>query len=186
MHLLALLAASKYLCTRFQKAKSMDKTTILSEVPQGWALCFNSQCAVSGSCLRREMARRAVMAPTAMCVTPAALSGDGTCTQYVSSQTVDMARGFDRAYASLRSRDARYEVRRLLTAHFGSRGSYYRAKHGQLALTPAQQQPVSQVFRQHGFAGADVFDEHFSGYLFCPEPAADAPQHWSPAYRRQG
>lgn len=146
--------------------EKMEKEILFSDVPQGWALCFNQQCEKKNCCLRQLAGAKAPhTVQQAVCVTPAAWA-DGMCSQFVEATPVSLARGFDRAFLCLHSRDARHELRLALTEYFGSRGSYYRHKHGERLLTPDRQQTVESLFRRYGYQQPEVFDEHILDYCY--------------------
>ena len=148
----------------------MEKEIRFNDVPRWWALCFNELCAMKEHCLRHRVAA-AVPATQrqALCVTPAA-STARSCSMYVEATPVLVARGFDGAFQRLQSRDARHDLRLSLTRYFGSRGSYYRYKHGECILTPRQQQAVLSHFGRYGYQ-RDVFDSQY--YDYCFEMPAD-------------
>ncbi len=137
-----------------------------NEIPQWWPLCPGYECAQREECLRHKAFREAPGNVTRwVCVLPLARREE-TCSYFQKAEKMRMARGFDTLFGQLRSRDARHDIRMELTAFFGSKGSYYRYKNGEMMLTPSQQQKVIDVFRRHGFDGDIVFDKYMEAYEF--------------------
>ncbi|MBR1547668.1 MAG: hypothetical protein IJ637_02950 [Prevotella sp.] len=99
------------------------------------------------------------------CLLPRAWAEE-PCRYFAATEKVLMAAGFEQAFARLRSRDARMGVRLQLTALLGSKGSYYRYKHGERLLTEEQQRLVAETFREHGYDGPLEYDRYIETYLF--------------------
>ena len=76
-----------------------------------------------------------------------------------------MARGFDRMFSQINSRDARAYLRVNITELFGSKGEYYRYKHGERLLNPEQQQHIRHLLDQCGSGHLD-FDHYENNYDF--------------------
>lgn len=136
------------------------------DVPNWYALCFLTDCPQAGDCLRH---RAATLAPAtltrAVCVTPQARR-DGPCRHFSSCGLRPRARGFQRGFLRLKSRDARYELRQELTRFFGSTGSFYRYRQGRRMLDEMQRRHVVECFGRYGLGADDVFDEQWMGHHF--------------------
>lgn len=140
---------------------SKDKNMIdFKEIPDWWPLCPGYECTQRENCLRHLAFRQAPKGVTRWeCVLPTALDSDSCC-YYQKAGRVRMAMGFDNLCQQLHSRDARHDIRIALTDYFGSKGSYYRHKNGEMMLTPEQQDMVGEIFRRYGFEADFVFDKY--------------------------
>jgi hypothetical protein len=70
-------------------------------------------------------------------------------------------------FACVHSRDARVEIRLAITDYLGSKGTYYRYKHGERLLNPEQQQWILQLFSRYGYNAEGLsFDEYVSSYYY--------------------
>lgn len=142
-----------------------------SKIPQWWAICEKADCPMAQACLRQrafDSLPEDVMAWK--CLMPKAMKPvetDGRCKFFAKNELVKFAKGFDEMMSRVHSRDGRYGIRMDLTRYFGSKGSYYRSKHGERQLNPAEQQKVLSVFAQYGYCGDDFkFDHYEDGYDF--------------------
>ena len=148
-----------------------NQTIDFSKVPGWWAICGKADCKMAQICLRQRafeslpedvMAWRCLMSKATVPV-----EADGRCRFFAKNEMVKLANGFDTMMSKVNSRDGRYGIRMDLTHYFGSKGSYYRSKHGERQLNPADQQKVLSVFAQYGFSGDDFkFDHYEDGYEF--------------------
>lgn len=77
-----------------------------------------------------------------------------------------MARGLNRLYKEVHDAHTRHEIRLTLTAHFGSKGSYYRYKDGERWLNPEQQRVILDLVHVCGGEVEDIFDEYADTYDF--------------------
>lgn len=146
----------------------MNREIDFNEVPESWAICSLNDCADADKCLRYRAFQ--VLPPTVAewpCVMRSAQSG-GTCSYFASSEKVRLARGFEQMMASLQSRDARLEIRQALTNYLGSKGTYYRYKHGERLLSCEQQQWIRQLFATYGYDHGLEFDAYITTYQFRP------------------
>ena len=144
-----------------------------SKVPEWWAVCSRTDCPVAQVCLRQRVySCMPKSVKTWRCLMPEVMmpiEGDGRCRYFAKSEWVKFAYGFDSMMTKVHSRDGRFGIRMDLTHYFGSKGSYYRSKHGERQLSPADQQKVLSVFAQYGCVGDDFkFDRYEEGYAFEP------------------
>ena len=137
------------------------------EIPDWWPVCGNGDCPMAGDCLRH--AAWLSVPPTVTrwpSVMPTALL-NGECKYFARMEKVRMARGFDKMFACVHSRDARVEIRLAITDYLGSKGTYYRYKHGERLLNPEQQQWILQLFSRYGYNAEGLsFDEYVSSYYY--------------------
>ena len=136
------------------------------DIPEWWPICPNSNCPLADQCLRHAAYLQVPPSVTSWsCVLPTAVK-DGQCPFFEQYEKVTMARGFNKLYDQLHGRDNHHDVRMALTALFGSKGSYYRYKNGEKALTPQQQEAVLDIFSNRGIEGELRFDEYDLVYNF--------------------
>lgn len=138
-------------------------------IPQWWAICLNGDCPQAQNCLRRiafcNMPKGTNAWKCLMTEAMVPVEADGRCKFYAKNELVKFAYGFDEMMKKVNSRDGRFGIRMDLTSYFGSKGTYYRSKHGERQLSPADQQKVLSVFAQYGFSGDDYrFDRYEDGY----------------------
>ena len=137
-----------------------------NDIPDWWALCQNADCPLSDSCLRHQALLQVPARVTKwLCVLPTAWR-NGDCQYYRKAEAVRMAQGFAGIYNSLKSRDARHDIRLALTDYFGSKGSYYRYRDGDRLLTPQQQQWIRTLLLRYGYAEGIEFDNYVITYDF--------------------
>lgn len=137
------------------------------EIPGWWPVCGNGDCPMAGGCLRHAAWQNVPPTVTKWpCVLPTALK-DGKCNYFAPKEKVRMARGFENMFARVRSRDARAEMRLAITNYLGSKGTYYRYKHGERQLNPERQQWILQLFSRYGYDSEELlFDEYVVSYDF--------------------
>ena len=151
----------------------MDDHKIIdfSKIPGWWAICMKADCKMAQVCLRQLAFDCLPQGTNAWkCLMPKAtapVEADGRCRFFAKNEMVKFANGFDGMMSKVNSRDGRYGIRMDLTRYFGSKGSYYRSKHGERQLSPKDQQKVLSVFAQYGYSGNDFkFDRYEDDYEF--------------------
>lgn len=128
------------------------------DVPKGWALCFNSECAMREKCLRFKAGKLAPEETTVCpCITPMALK-DGDCRHFASSEKVLFARGFSRIYDKVLKQDFT-PLRKAMTTMLQGKRYYYEYLRGERRLSPKQQQSIRNLFAKGGYAESVCFDE---------------------------
>ena len=136
-----------------------------SDVPDGWALCFNGECLRQGRCLRY---RAGVLAPNdftvSRCVTPKALVG-GACPHFAPIATARYAKGFTHIYDQVLKNDYT-PLRKTMTEHLQNKRYYYAYMRGERLLSPAQQQWIIDLFAQYGYTKGPFFDDFEEVYEF--------------------
>ena len=136
------------------------------KIPFWWALCPKSDCEMAETCLRHQVC---IHTPKRYkrwtCVLPNNYH-DGGCDSYQKMEKVTMALGIAAVYKNVQYREVRTQIRLALTAHLGSKGTYYRYKDGERLINPKLQQEIIDIV--HRFApGIEVnFDKTFEDYDF--------------------
>ena len=136
-----------------------EKELKAKDIPGGYALCFNSNCADKEKCLH-YLAQQLVADESykGQAVYPAAWRG-GKCRCFKEKKLVKNAWGFSQLYRNLPSY-MRAEARRSVSSLFGSgNGQYYRAHHGQIMISPKRQEEIMEVLKQ--FGNTDVKFDHY-------------------------
>jgi len=146
------------------------------KIPEWWAMCQKGDCPRAGECLRfHACAAVPEWMKSWRCLLPHSLK-DEECRFFQKMEPVRMARGLNKLYKEVRDAHVRHEIRMTLTAHFGSKGSYYRYKDGERWMNPEQQRIVLGYVRRCGAEVEDAFDEYVDTYDFttgvaeCPTP----------------
>lgn len=140
------------------------------DVPNGWAICFNDNCAQHEDCLRRiagELAESEAPKENlkALCVTPLAYR-DGSCKLYAALKKERMAWGFSHLYDQvLKIHYA--DIKDDITHSLRGRSNYYRYNNGERKLSEEQQQKIANIFRRYGYEREPEFD-HYEEHLVFP------------------
>ena len=91
---------------------------------------------------------------------------NGECRCFVKGEKVRIARGFDNMFARVKDRSHRSALRNQLTDYLGSKGTYYRYKHGERLLSPEQQRWILDLFRRYGYTENVDFDNYICDYYY--------------------
>ena len=134
-------------------------------VPEGWALCFNSDCKLKDTCLRWQAAQSAPENMTvAHCVTPIAWKGK-VCAHFASAERVRYARGFSTIYDNVKKSDYT-PMRKKMTGMLSGKRYYYEYMRGERRLSPEQQEYICQLFVEWGYADCVKFDKYEEDFVF--------------------
>ena len=138
----------------------------VKDIPSGYALCFNSDCADKDKCLHYQakllMADRCYKGQA---VYPAAWQ-DGKCHCYNEKKLVQKAWGFSNLYRNIPSY-MRAEARRSVSSLFGcGNGQYYRSHHGEIMISPKRQEEIMEVLAKYGSTEGIKFDNYVSVWDF--------------------
>ena len=118
-------------------------------MPEHYLLCFNDDCPLADTCLRRLAARSGrVKDETVLAVNPARFCGDN-CPSYKENKVATLAYGMKHSFHEVKA-DHIARLRGALIRHFGG-GSYYLRRNGLRAITPEEQQYIGSVFQQYGY-----------------------------------
>jgi hypothetical protein len=141
------------------KMKTMeDKVLTVNDIPEGYALCFNNGCADKDKCMHYQaMLLTSADRFKGNAVYPTAWQ-DGKCRCYREKKLVKKAWGFSSLYKNVDRRD-RAEARRYVSSYFGrGNGPYYRAHHGEITLSPKQQEDILKIVANFGPIDGIKFD----------------------------
>ena len=137
-----------------------------NDIPEWWAVCQNGKCELADECLRYKVFERIGMTVDKWtCVMPGAMD-NGVCRCFVKGEKVRIARGFDNMFARVKDRSHRSALRNQLTDYLGSKGTYYRYKHGERLLSPEQQQWILDLFGRFGYKNNVDFDTYTHDYYY--------------------
>ena len=136
-----------------------EKELKAKDIPGGYALCFNSDCAKKNTCMHYLAKQlKGCERNNGQAVYPTAWQ-DGKCSCYKEKKLVQNAWGFSQLYCNLPSY-LRAEARRSVSALFGSgNGQYYRAHHGWIMVSPKRQEEIKEVLAK--FGNNDVKFDHY-------------------------
>lgn len=136
-----------------------DQDLFFTQIPCRWAVCFLPDCAQKESCLRHRMYVEACAGRDAVyAVTPAA--GPGVeCSAFVPIRTVKKAKGMQRLMDSLPAKLSR-QLKHELYNYLNGRSNYYRYLHGDMLLSPVQQQEIAARVARMGSGLCVEFDAY--------------------------
>jgi len=143
----------------------MENKLNLKEAGTDYLFCFNTQCDKKGDCIRFFAGQNVPDDMlTGRAVFPKACS-NGNCKYFKQTSLVKYAYGFEHIYDKVMN--SHYtEMRKLITQYLGNKGQYYKYKHGEKGLSPAQQQHIAGIFAKYGYTDAVSFDRYEMRYEF--------------------
>lgn len=134
------------------------------KVPHNYAMCLNSTCSQSSTCLRYLAAESAPDYLTEWTIiSPKYLSNkvEG-CPQYRSSRKIRYAKGFITLLNNIPLKQSK-AVQQKLMSLLGQR-TYYRCRKGERLLSPDEQSKIEQLLRQCHVATPLTFDAYVEDY----------------------
>ncbi len=141
------------------------KNLSFSDAPHNWAICFQTDCPLGSTCLRRRIAE---LAPEHMMrhvmVMPSAREGE-QCREFVSAEPVRMGWGMKSTFAGVKSYHYQ-EMRPLLESYFGSHTTFYRYYNGIRPITPDHQAWIAKLLKRFGYKAPLRFDREEEVYDF--------------------
>ena len=143
-----------------------EKKLTYKDIPLGYPLCFNDDCAKKASCMHYQ-AR--LLLPEdrhhGYAVYPTAWQ-DGECKYFREKRFVQKAWGFTHLYDNV-PHYQRAEARRNVRFFFsGGFGPYYRYHHGENLLSPEQQEEIMKIIAQYGSTDGIRFDHYVEAWDF--------------------
>ena len=143
-----------------------EKKLTYKDVPMGYPLCFNDECAKNACCMHYQ-AR--LLLPEdrhhGSAVYPTAWQ-DGECKYFREKRFVQKAWGFTHLYDNV-PHYQRAEARRNVRFFFsGGFGPYYRYHHGENLLSPEQQEEIMKIIAQYGSTDGIRFDHYVEAWDF--------------------
>lgn len=143
-----------------------EKELTYEDIPMGYPLCFNNECANKSRCMHHQ-ARLLMPANRyyGSAVLPTAWQ-DGKCKCFHEKRLVRKAWGFTHFYDNVPQRQ-KSEARQCVHAFFGrGNGPYYRVHHGENMLSPEQQAKIMNIIAQFGSTDGIRFDHYVTGWDF--------------------
>lgn len=129
--------------------------------PRDYSLCFKTDCATAGTCLRALAARDLTTdAPNITIINPllADTAGGTSCAYFRKAEQVRVAYGFKKALAQIpagKVRAVRLEVCGLVC-----RRNYYYLLRGEKPIFPAMQKTIAAILQQNGLPAPVEFDRY--------------------------
>lgn len=137
-----------------------------SEIPHNYSVCVNRQCPRADHCLR-QLAEQSLPDKIEFWsyARPKQVAGpEYDCPFYRNSRKVRYAKGMIALLENLPHKQM-IEITRSLIAYFNRR-TYYRIRKGERILSPAEQDKVLEILRQHGVENPNKFDFYFEDYAW--------------------
>lgn len=143
-----------------------EKELKAENVPGSYALCFNGECGKKDTCMHYQaMLLKRGERGCGMAIYPTAWQ-DGECCYYREKKLVRKAWGFSQLYKNV-DKYHKAEARQSVSSFFGrGNGPYYRAHHGELLLTPEQQEGIMNIIAQFGPTDGIKFDHYKTDWDF--------------------
>ncbi len=136
------------------------------DVPTRYPLCFNAQCANRASCMHYQAG---LLLPESCHHGPAVYPTawkDGECRYFKEKRLVQKAWGFTHIYDNLPRKD-KTAARLCIRSYFSTGcGPYYRYHHGDMLLTPKQQDDVMMIIAKYGSTDGIRFDHYVEAWDF--------------------
>lgn len=142
------------------------KKLIYEDVPKGYPLCFNVECAKKACCMHYQAQ---LTMPndrfTGLAVYPTAWQ-DGDCKRFREKRLVQKAWGFTHLYDNV-PRHQQSDARHCVSSYFsGGWGPYYRYHHGEKQLSPSQQHDILAILASYGSTDGIRFDHYVEDWDF--------------------
>ena len=143
-----------------------EKELKAKDIPMGYPLCFNEECAEKGKCMhfqaRLLMPERRYFGSA---VFPLAWK-DGKCKCFKEKKLVNKAWGFTKIYDNVPQRQ-KAEARACVHSFFGrGNGPYYRVHHGENKLSPKEQEEILKILAKFGSIEGIQFDHYVTDWDF--------------------
>lgn len=135
-----------------------------SSVPFNYIHCFNQDCPLGNTCLRRLVALHAPKeTPYVMTVNPAAYPKNASqCTHFRSIRKMRFAWGMSTTFDNIPYKKALLLKRRIHELY--PKTTYYRILHNERSLSPAEQATIAHIFNQIGITAPPVYDSYTEEY----------------------
>ena len=135
----------------------MNKKFSFKEVPEGYHLCFNSECDKHEDCIR-YLAGQYV--PSVKMGGPAVYPNacrNGACPYFKQIRIIHGAWGLRNLYKGIPKEDAQI-LKEMVTDYLGGPVETFKYQRGEAILTPEQQKDIRQMFKDSGYDHELVFD----------------------------
>ena len=144
----------------------MEKYLQETNIPSGYALCFNETCQLREKCLHYQAY---LLQPKERLSGPAILPSawkSGECQRYSEEKLIKKAWGFCNIYKNV-PYYLKAEAHRKVKNYFSSgNGPYYRYHHGENKLSPQQQEDIMGILAKYGSTEGLAFDHYEMDYDF--------------------
>lgn len=148
------------------KSNMEEKKLTYNDIPMGYPLCFNDECAKKACCMHYQA--RMLMPENryyGSAIYPTAWQND-ECKCFCEKRMVRKAWGFTHLYNHVPQRDVA-EARRCVRSYFsGGCGPYYRYHHGENLLSPEQQADIMKIIAKYGSTEGIRFDHYVTDWDF--------------------
>lgn len=135
-------------------------------VPPSYLLCFNERCPRHGECLRymagQHLPDGRDFGPV---IYPTVTIGDDGCRHFRTEEPKLMAWGFDTLFEEVKRKHVK-ALHMSMYQYLGAKSNYYRYQHGELLLSPEQQEWILKLFRRYHYSDNLVFDHYVRVYDF--------------------
>ena len=134
----------------------MDKELKFENIPYGYSVCFNGDCALRETCMHYLAGQlQPANRYSGHAIYPMAWKS-GTCQSYREKKLVKKAWGFSKLYN-----------RQCVRSYFSSgNGPYYRYHHGENKLSPTQQADIMNILSKFGPTEGLNFDHYVMEWDF--------------------
>lgn len=144
------------------------KELSFSDAPYNWAICFQTDCPLGSTCLRRRVAELAPKDLVRHVVVMPSAREDERCLEFVLAEPVRMAWGLKATFSHVKSYHYQ-EMRPLLESHFGSHTTFYRYYNGLRPITPQHQEWIVSLLHRFGYDAPLRFDREEDMYDFTTQ-----------------
>ena len=135
----------------------MKKRFNFNEVPEGYHLCFNSECEKHENCIRYLAGKHI---PPVMMGGPAVYPNackNGICPYFKQTRIIHGAWGLRNLFKDIPNKDAQI-LKAKVTNYLGGPVATFKYQHGEMLLTPEQQEEIHNMFKKLGYEHDLVFD----------------------------
>ena len=119
------------------------------KMPKHYLMCFNEECELADSCLRRLAARNKMLNDEVVTAVNPAVNSGRQCKYYKENKLDPIAYGMVDSFHEVKA-DHISALRNTLINYFG-RGSYYLRRNGLRPIPPEEQEYIAGVFRSFGY-----------------------------------
>jgi hypothetical protein len=144
----------------------MDKELKYENIPYGYSVCFNGDCALRETCMHYLAGQlQPANRYSGHAIYPMAWKS-GTCQSYREKKLVKKAWGFSKLYKNVPYYQ-RAEARQCVRSYFSSgNGPYYRYHHGENKLSPTQQADILAIIAKFCPVDDIKFDHYVTDWDF--------------------
>jgi len=135
------------------------------DMPHHWAVCFNENCPLAGTCLRLLAGKHL---PDDTVTWNTVLPGtvkDGHCPAFAEIKTERMAYGLGALLAHVEQKDFKMLKQKVMD-YLGGQSTFYRYNRGEKLLSERQQAHIGKLLANHGYTGELVFGGYSERFVF--------------------